>query len=166
MLTDGAGDSIIHDKLVTTIVLCSRQQSVVCCGHESQLASCNSLQWSHTSLVRVFGDPSLPLATRSGEALVLQSAIQQQWWFVANFFVHIRPHSRKSRKTCKRQRRKKKHLIFIMFRVPTYLHCKKQTNKKTQKKFIATAVRTSSGVGKFLSLQAPWLLIILRVSFQ
>jgi hypothetical protein len=42
-----------------------------------------------------------------------------------------------------------------MLPVPTYLHCKKQTNKKTQKKFIATAVRTSLGVGKFLSLQAP-----------
>jgi len=27
---------------------------------------------THTSLVRVSGDPSLPLATRSGEALVLR----------------------------------------------------------------------------------------------
>jgi hypothetical protein len=42
-----------------------------------------------------------------------------------------------------------------MLPAPTYLHCKKQTNKKTQEKFIATAVRTSSGVGEFLSLQAP-----------
>jgi hypothetical protein len=29
-----------------------------------------------------------------------------------------------------------------MLPAPTYLHCKKQTNKKTEEKFIATAVRT------------------------
>jgi hypothetical protein len=42
-----------------------------------------------------------------------------------------------------------------MMPAPTYLQCKTQTNKKTEEKFIATVVRTSSGVGEFLSLQAP-----------
>jgi hypothetical protein len=55
----------------------------------------------------------------------------------------------------KRDGNKKLKKSFIMLPAPTYLQCKTQTNKKTEEKFIATVVRTSSGVGEFLRLQAP-----------
>jgi hypothetical protein len=108
---------------------------------------------THTSLVRVSGDPSLPLATRSGEALVLRFNSNDGPLLIL-LFTLVLTLGRPARPA--KEREGNFFLkIFIMLPAPTYLHCKKQTNKKTEGKFIATAVRTSSGVGEFLSLQAP-----------
>lgn len=109
---------------------------------------------THTSLVRVSGDPSLPLATRSGEALVLRFNSNDGPLLIL-LFTLVLTLGRPARPAKERGKKIKKTKIFIMMPAPTYLQCKTQTNKKTEEKFIATVVRTSSGVGEFLSLQAP-----------